>query len=138
MFGADACYVGPMPSKKLKVIVEKLNADHGISFEEADRVVNAIKQKLEADNARLSGEGRQLRTELTAQKESTATCEARSAKLYQYGDELLGLYVNKGTITGALQGEPFTGIKRIEVENVTEDYRDKLDQVKPQPAAKGS
>jgi len=36
--------------EKLKVIVEKLNADYGISFEEADRVVNAIKQKLEADD----------------------------------------------------------------------------------------
>ncbi len=35
--------------EKLKVIVEKLNADYGINFEEADRVVNAIKQKLEAD-----------------------------------------------------------------------------------------
>jgi type I restriction enzyme R subunit len=37
--------------EKLKVIVEKLNADFGINFEEADRVVNAIKQKLEADDA---------------------------------------------------------------------------------------
>jgi hypothetical protein len=35
--------------EKLKVIVEKLNADYGIDFEEADRVVNAIKQKLEGD-----------------------------------------------------------------------------------------
>lgn len=37
--------------EKLKVIVEKLNADYGISFEEADRVVNAIKQTLEADDS---------------------------------------------------------------------------------------
>jgi len=36
--------------ERLKIIVEKLNADYGISFEEADRVVNAIKQKLEADD----------------------------------------------------------------------------------------
>lgn len=36
--------------EKLKVIVEKLNADYGISFEEADRVVNAIKQKLKTDD----------------------------------------------------------------------------------------
>lgn len=96
------------------------------------------KQKLEAENARLSGEGRDLRRDLAAQKESTQSCEARSAKLYQYSDELLGLYVGKGTFTGALQSEPFTGIKRIEVENVAEDYRDKLDQVRPpQSAIKG-
>jgi type I restriction enzyme R subunit len=37
--------------EKLKVIVEKLNKDYGIAFEEADRVVNAIKLKLEEDEA---------------------------------------------------------------------------------------
>ena len=35
--------------EKLKVIVETLNADYGIDFDEADRVVQAIKEKLEAD-----------------------------------------------------------------------------------------
>jgi type I restriction enzyme R subunit len=37
--------------EKLKVIVEKLNKDYGIAFDEADRVVNAIKHKLEEDEA---------------------------------------------------------------------------------------
>lgn len=35
--------------EQLKVIVRKLNEDYGITFEEADRVVNAIKDKLQAD-----------------------------------------------------------------------------------------
>lgn len=35
--------------EKLKVIVQKLNEDYGIPFEEADRVVNAIKRKLADD-----------------------------------------------------------------------------------------
>ncbi|MGH8560690.1 MAG: type I restriction enzyme subunit R domain-containing protein, partial [Nevskiales bacterium] len=35
--------------EKLKLIVQKLNEDYGIAFEEADRVINAIKQKLEGD-----------------------------------------------------------------------------------------
>ena len=37
--------------EKLKVIVQKLNDDYGIPFEEADRVINAIKQKLADDEA---------------------------------------------------------------------------------------
>jgi type I restriction enzyme, R subunit len=37
--------------EKIKLIIEKLNKEYGISFEEADRVVNAIKQKLEKDEA---------------------------------------------------------------------------------------
>ncbi|WP_218081638.1 type I restriction endonuclease subunit R [Anthocerotibacter panamensis] len=37
--------------EKLKVIIQKLNEDFGVPFEEADRVMNAIKQKLEDDEA---------------------------------------------------------------------------------------
>jgi type I restriction enzyme R subunit len=37
--------------EKIKLIIQKLNKDYGISFEEADRVVGAIKQKLEKDEA---------------------------------------------------------------------------------------
>ncbi|MDD2337202.1 MAG: DEAD/DEAH box helicase family protein [Geobacteraceae bacterium] len=37
--------------EKLKIIVHKLNEEYGLPFEEADRVINAIKQKLEEDDA---------------------------------------------------------------------------------------
>lgn len=49
--GADDGHRGGTEGEKekLKVIVKKLNEDYGFSFEEADRVVNAIKQKLEED-----------------------------------------------------------------------------------------
>lgn len=42
---------GNEAKERLKVIVEKLNQDYHIAFEEADRVVNAIKDKLESDDA---------------------------------------------------------------------------------------
>ena len=110
-------------------------------LEEENRKLNEAlaetRKKLEEENASLSSEGRKLRNELNAQKISTSACEARSAQLYQYSDELLGLYVGKGTFSGALQAEPFTGIKRVEVENVYEDYREKLDQLKATPVATG-
>jgi type I restriction enzyme R subunit len=40
---------GEGEKERLKVIVKKLNEDYHIAFEEADRVVNAIKLKLESD-----------------------------------------------------------------------------------------
>jgi type I restriction enzyme R subunit len=51
--GADDGHRGntEQDKEKLRVIVERLNVDYGIEFDEADRVVNAIKQKLEADDA---------------------------------------------------------------------------------------
>ena len=47
----DDGHRGKMVEEKelLKLIVRKLNEDYGIPFEEADRVVNAIKGKLEED-----------------------------------------------------------------------------------------
>ena len=48
----DGHRAGKNPEKeKLKIILQKLNEDYGIPFEEADRVLNAIKQKLEDDEA---------------------------------------------------------------------------------------
>ena len=41
----------PEETEKLKLIVAKLNHDYGIPFEEADRVMNAMKEKLENDDA---------------------------------------------------------------------------------------
>lgn len=42
---------GEPDKEKLKLIVKKLNDDFGIPFEEADRVMSAIKTKLEEDDA---------------------------------------------------------------------------------------
>ncbi len=42
---------GEVEKEKLKLIVKKLNEDYGIPFEEADRVINAIKVKLEEDES---------------------------------------------------------------------------------------
>lgn len=41
---------GKPDMEKLKLIVKKLNEDFGIPFEEADRVMSAIKAKLEEDD----------------------------------------------------------------------------------------
>lgn len=42
---------GVAEKEKIKLIVKKLNKDFGIPFEEADRVINAIKVKLEEDDS---------------------------------------------------------------------------------------
>jgi type I restriction enzyme R subunit len=42
---------GEVEKEKLKLIVKKLNEDFGIPFEEADRVINALKATLEKDEA---------------------------------------------------------------------------------------
>ena len=41
----------PEEQEKIKIIVQKLNEEYGIVFEEADRVIHAIKDKLEGDDS---------------------------------------------------------------------------------------
>ena len=86
-------------------------------------------------------ERRRLETVGASQKETIAVCEGNNAKLYQYGTEVLCQYQHKGCTAALLQVEPVTGLKRVEIENLMEDYRDKFDQQKlssPKEAATGS
>jgi len=47
--------------------------------------------------------------------------------LRKVGGEVLELYEKKSCLVSVLQSEPFTGLKRVEIENAVEDLRDKLD-----------
>ena len=42
-------------------------------------------------------------------------------------DDLLAAYQNKGVFDVLGEGEPFTGIGRVRLENLLETYRDKVD-----------
>lgn len=74
--------------------------------------------------------GRQLSAGLQQKTQGLATCEAKNEKLHGYGTELLDRYEKKGCGDAMLQGEPFTQLKRVEIENLVEDYREKLDEQK--------
>lgn len=71
------------------------------------------------------------------QSATLAACQAHNVELYKLGSELLTRYQNKGLGEVFATGEPFTQIKRVELENLVEGYRDKLDRER-QPAAPGS
>lgn len=54
-------------------------------------------------------------------------CEAKNLKLYEYNVQLLGRYQGKGFLDVLRQKEPITGMKNVEIENLLEEYRDKID-----------
>ncbi|WP_200383440.1 hypothetical protein [Rhodocyclus tenuis] len=77
-------------------------------------------------------ERKRLETLAAEQKKSLADCAARNEKLHEQGVELLERYEQKGCFSAALQGEPFTGLKRVAIENFMEDNRERLDEQKLQ------
>jgi chromosome segregation ATPase len=66
----------------------------------------------------------------TQLKQSLTACEAKNETLHQQGVELLERYERKNCVDAMLQSEPFTGLKRVEMENFVEDHREKLDEHK--------
>ena len=68
----------------------------------------------------------QQRTNLTAttiQKTKVIdACVAKNAKLYDYGLELVKLYENPSLYRRLLLNEPFSQLKRVELENILQNY----------------
>jgi chromosome segregation ATPase len=61
-----------------------------------------------------------------AQKQIAASLD-KNKNLYQFGRELIARFEKQG-VGGILQAEPFTQIKRVELENIFQDTRDRLDE----------
>ena len=61
-------------------------------------------------------------------------CAERNVQLAGIANEALDRYQKKGCFGALAQAEPFTGLKRIEVENAVDDYRQQIDSLKV-PAA---
>ena len=54
-------------------------------------------------------------------------CLAKNAKLYDYGLELVKLYENPSLYKQVVLTEKFSQLKRVELENILQNYNDKID-----------
>lgn len=68
-----------------------------------------------------------LEQTLGSREKELGVCENKNKKLYQYQVELINRAQNRGTLAALLEMEPLTQMKRVELENLLEEYRDKID-----------
>lgn len=54
-------------------------------------------------------------------------CEAKNVALYEANQELMAAYENKDALDALLQRERFTGLKQVQVENLLQEYRFKVE-----------
>ncbi len=59
-------------------------------------------------------------------REQLRTAKEKNEALYKLGQELLDIYDNKGLLSVLGASEPVTKLKRVEYENLMQDYDDKL------------
>ena len=94
-----------------------------------DDTLATLKASADANN-RLKATGAEQRGQI-------ADCEHKNLLLYQANTELLKKYQNKSAWDALAQKEPFTGIEKVRIDNVLQEYRDKLaaGRVKQRPAS---
>lgn len=76
------------------------------------------------------GENKKLQAALKASQGEGEVCEAKNVSLYLYGRELLARVEGQSALDRLLANEPLFGIKRVEIENTVQEYRDKFDSGK--------
>lgn len=85
-----------------------------------------LRKTQEAQRA-AEAEGKRLQGALAAEQQQRLACDERGQELRKLGGEVLELYDKKTCLDSSLQIEPFTGLKRVRIENAVEDLREKLD-----------
>ena len=124
------------------LVVEKVNLTERLdqmqkSLEEVRGDLARAEEKLSESGAALALAAQTRQTQkaeidraqsvLGQRDREIAACEVKNLKLYEYNVELLGRYQGKGFLDVLKQKEPLTGLKGVEMDNLLEEYRDKLD-----------
>lgn len=104
--------------KKFKEAIEKWQA----AYQQATDLASSK----EAERAKLAGNGILLQRQVE-------DLERKNASLFKLGSEILTRYEHFGLGDALSAKEPFVGITRVKLENLVQDYRDKLadQRIKP-------
>jgi len=87
-----------------------------------------------ANNA--SSENATLKAQINTLNAGLASCQTKNTRLYNLGNQILDAYSHKDDVFGAIANrEPFTGIKRVQLQNIVQDDQNKLDDNQITPSA---
>ncbi len=128
---------------KFKATVEKLDKKIAEADKEDARLKKEFQEKeskysqavqnnkeLDSSLKKVTGEKQTLQVQQQQTTKDLGQCTSNNAKLIIISDELLTKYRKKGLGTMLLQNEPLTQIKKVELEKLTDQYQDEIDQQK--------
>jgi chromosome segregation ATPase len=85
-------------------------------------------QQAQADLKFNDNQRKTLSSNLAQTTKSLDVCEAKNAKLHQFGTELIQLYEKPSTYEAVMRKESFFQLKRVELENILQDRQDQLNE----------
>jgi len=87
-------------------------------------------KELEQGLKKINGEKQALQTSSKKTTQELAQCASNNAELCIIADELLTKYRDKGVGAALLQREPLIQVKKVELEQLTQKYREEIEQKK--------
>jgi len=97
---------------------------------EAER--SALDQKQKQTFQTLQEREKELKQLTVESQRKYDTCADQNARLYGIAKDLLNKYEHKGVVGSLLEKEPITQIKKVELEKIGQDYKDRIEQQKLQ------
>jgi chromosome segregation ATPase len=95
---------------------------------EADRA--ALDKKEHQTSQSLQEREKELKQLTVDSRTQYDRCAAHNARLYTIAEEVIHQYEKKGVVKSLLTSEPFTQIKKVELEKLVQDYKDQIEQQK--------
>jgi chromosome segregation ATPase len=80
----------------------------------------------------------QVKNQLATREREFKTCVDRNAALYNLNTEVLERFENRGFWSSLTEREPFTRLKRVELENLSEEYKYRADELRLQEQQRAS
>jgi len=147
-------------NKKLKNELDGLKLQLGKAQSQADASKEAIGKFQEANSGmveRISSQNEKMQEVIAKFKETIATmrkmeiekanlakqvedqrlqldqAQKDNVRLYEISQEVLAAYEKKGVWTALMQKEPFTQLKRVEIENTIEKYKSEMNKASTSP-----
>ena len=106
--------------------VAQLKQDLG----DSQKALHDTRQSLQQETS----EKQRLAQNLATQDKAVEACETKNRMLYRYDVELINRAQRRGSLETFLEAEPVLGLKRVQIENLLEEYRDKVDAQRVDPA----
>lgn len=95
---------------------------------ESNAALSEDRRKTMQNLRQVEADKTQLQSTVVEQAQWIESCGAKNVKLVEVNRELLQRYKNKGVFDAMLQREPLTQLKRVEIENIVQEYQDEIDR----------
>ncbi len=115
--------------KKVTLEKEAIDAKQQQTQKSLDDLEGQYQQAL-ADLKFNDNQRKTLSTNLAQTTKSVNECEAKNAKLHQFGTELIKIYDNPSSYEAVMRKEKFLQLKRVELENILQSKQDSLDDAR--------